>query len=275
MTVSTPRLLVTLAVLAGAMLVPDAASAHRDRGRRGGGVRVQGSVQVHGGVRVVHRPHHATVHVHAGGGFVVHGGFAEPPPPPPPCDCHECAPPAYYYEPPAEVVAEPPVMIVQPAPRRRRLGVGLAASTVDVAHGSLAGAAGDLLLRYRGRRTELELDFGHISYAGDIGREDTRIGAALHLNLVRGRRFVPYLLVGAGLNVIHQRGVPEPLGQGYLAAGGGLALRLSPAFSVATDLRFTARHAGDTTDPTYHGPRISVPAREGTAELRIAGVVYF
>src|SRR5688572_6379633 len=249
---TTMRISLVLAVAAvasaAAIAMPDTAQA-QVRVHVGGSVTIGGTVQVgyrHRGRRLrrIHRPRPVNV-------YYYYPTYADPPPPPAPaescCQCTEsCAPaapaPAPQYAPPAYT---PAPAVYQTYQREPRFGIGLRASSLvlDANEADEDGEPAEgmgLLLRFRLRsNVELELDIGHDKFV-ESNREDTRLGAALYLPLTRGR-LAPYLVVGAGVNAIQIMEDADPIQQGYVEAGAGLAWKLAPRFVVSGDVRWSAR----------------------------------
>lgn len=250
----------------------------------GGHVAIGGAVGVTvGPPRPRPRPPGDAVVV-VGGGFYADGyayaEFAEPPPPPPPpvdpCCCCEPAPPpqVYYGPPPSPAPAAAAVVVAQPRPRRLGLGARLSGLRIGGDDGPNAEGIGGLL-RLRGRRAELELELGQ-DHFHHSERVDTRVGGSIYLYLMQ-TRLRPYLLVGAGLNMIdNYYGAPDAK-QGYLEGGAGLMLRLGPAFALSGDLRWSSRRVVGDGEETmdYHTALPVVPEKERGFEGRIAGVIYF
>jgi hypothetical protein len=154
--------------------------------------------------------------------------------------------------------------------RRMWLGVGLRTSSVSLGEEQDAQGLG-LIGRLRFRSIELELDIGKVAFE-DSPREDSRIGGALIVPLTRGR-WQPYLLVGAGVNVIHMDDV-EIDRQGYLEGGGGLSLRLGRGFSISGDVRWSSRKSIEEGGD-YHIQTVDGAPEERGVEGRISGILYF
>ncbi len=274
------------AAVAAAVAIPETAQA-QVRVRVGGSVTIGGSVHVGWRptrrLRRIYRPRPVNV-------YYYYPTYADPPPPPQPescCQCAEsCAPqaPVQTYTP--AYAPPPPVVYAQSYQREPRFGIGIRASSLVLdREGDDDGVPADgvgLLLRMRLRSNlELELDIGHDKFQ-EFSREDTRIGGALYLPLTRGR-LAPYLVVGAGVNAIKMSEDADPIEQGYLEAGAGLAWKLSPRFVISGDLRWSARKemrddedpviqaSTSTVDPSSTGPF----DRERGIEGRIAGILYF
>jgi len=271
---------------AAAVAIPDTAHA-QVQVRVGGSVTVGGSVHVGWRstrrLRRIHRPRPVNV-------YYYYPTYSDPPPPPQPescCQCAEsCAPapaPAYY----APAYAAPPAVYAQSYEREPRFGIGIRASSLVLERdGDEDGVPADgvgLLLRMRLRSNlELELDIGHDKFQ-ELEREDTRIGGALYLPLTRGR-LAPYLVVGAGVNAIQMYQDADPIQQGYLEAGGGLAWKISPRFVISGDLRWSARkEMRDDEDAVIQASTstggatttVSPFDRERGVEGRISGILYF
>ena len=146
----------------------------------------------------------------------------------------------------------------------------------------MTGEGVGVLLRLRGHRTGVDFTVNQDNYLSS-GRSDTRAAADLILDL-GGGALVPYLLAGAGLNVVHQEGISDTAQQGYLEAGGGLALRLGSRFEVAGDVRLGERRlsnqdGGDVApvpccqaQQTYG---VFPSDKETSAEARLSAIVYF
>jgi hypothetical protein len=253
-------LLAAAATLTAVAAMPATAQADRFRVRIGGHVHVGGHVQV-----VVGRP-------------------APPPPPTYACD-YGCSNAGYYYEP---APAPPPPAPMQPyygyptasAPRRPSLGLGLMMSSVELDESGLAADGAGLLGRLRvSPRLELEVTLASDQYR-ENPRIDTRIGAAALIGLGQPGGFTPYLVLGAGANVVQPQGQDTNMdalpAYGYLEAGIGLSWELTPHFSLTGDLRLQARHLSeDSTDPKYRLAIESMPKEERATEGRLSAIYYF
>src|SRR6185503_11785474 len=95
-------------------------------------------------------------------------------------------------------------------------------------------------LRFRARPVELEFDLGVDNYDDDRARSDTRVAGTIYLPLVNAR-LAPYLLAGVGMNFSHFSTTGDELHQGFLAGGGGLALKLGSRFVISLDGRYMIR----------------------------------
>src|SRR5215470_12422938 len=188
---------------------------------------------------------------------------APEPPPPPPAPRVRVRAPAYVAPAPRVEVEAPTVVHTYSAPSEERIGVGARASEVHIGRGGPDAAGGGVLLRFRTRPVELELDIGRDEYLGSTARSDTRVGAALYVPLVAAR-VAPYLLAGAGVNFSYFKDTDEELHQGYLAGGGGVAFAASSRFSIDVDARYMLRQF-------FEGDR----DRDQALEMRISGIVYF
>jgi hypothetical protein len=226
----------------------------------------------------VHHPH---VRINGHARFAYGVRFAEPPPPrPAPCACDyhrppPPPPPAYYYNTP-----EPAVVVARPAERSYNLGLGLRASHVKMRNDITAEGVG-VLARIGIRRMELELDLGRDRF--ESGREDTRFGAALYVPILGGRTLSPYLLVGAGIIAARPmgQGMEEPITQGFLEGGAGLALRLGNSFAISADARWASRRimGEQSQDVLLRETQVYIPdapaAKESSLEGRLTGIFYF
>jgi hypothetical protein len=151
--------------------------------------------------------------------------FAEPPPPPCP-----------------EVVVQPAALVTA---RPHRVSLGLRAARLEIDGQEAAGVG--VLLHYRmAPQLDLELEVGR-DVVGDTGRVDARYGVGLDAYLGSGT-VAPYLMVGTGVIAIH-----EPCGdgrrEGFLSAGGGVAVRLSDRLSVAGEVRWSVVSGEDSSCP--------------------------
>jgi hypothetical protein len=204
----------------------------------------------------------------------------EPPPPPEPPE-----PPRWRHRAPRAEAAFP-----EPAPApsfelsaeshsdggpTSIIGVGLRASTVHVGRSGDNTASGGVLLRFRARPVEIELDIGRDEYLGDMARSDTRVGASLYVPLTTGR-VAPFLVVGTGMNFSFFNKTGDELHEGYLSGGGGLAFACSRRFSLELDARFMLRQFfDDTAVVARQGIGGDEPARDQAVEVRMAGIFYF
>jgi hypothetical protein len=203
-------------------------------------------------------------------GRVFHGIAADeapeppepPPPPPPPPRPVRIRAPAYIPPPRVEVEA-PTVVHTYSAPSEERIGVGARASEIHVGRGGPDAAGAGVLLRFRTRPVELELDVGRDEYLGGAARSDTRLGAGLYVPLVAAR-VAPFLLAGAGVNFSYFNATNEELHQGYLAGGGGVAFAASSRFTLDLDARYMLRQFFEGT-----------AERDQAVEMRLSGIVYF
>jgi hypothetical protein len=216
--------------------------------------------------------------VHVRGGVAVHIG-APPPPPVYYAPTYAVYPsyPQYYAEP-------APVVVAAPAPRRPMFGIGLMASSVAIAHSELEGQGVGLLGRLRltpGFQLELQLSQDEFV---DNPRVDSRAGVAGLFALGRPGGLTPYLVLGAGVNVI------EPLGhngntddealpvQGYLEAGIGLEWEITRWLALSGDFRLQARRFDqESGDGAVRSSSLttSFPEKENAAEGRVNLILYF
>jgi hypothetical protein len=167
-----------------------------------------------------------------------------PPPAPPPSD-----------DPPTTVYAGPPA-------RDPHIGVGVRASALRIGRSGPDAAGIGALLRFRARPVELELEVGRDEYRGDVSRSDTRLGATLYVPLVSGR-WVPFLLVGTGVNFSYSSVTGAETHQGFVDGGAGLALQANNHLVLDLDGRYLLRQ-------TFEGG-----AGDQAVELRLTGMVYF
>jgi hypothetical protein len=274
----TPGLLKSLLAAAAFVtaLAPSLAEA------RGLHVRVGGHVHVSGGVGVVVRtpppPPRPVVYGGVVAGGVIYGEVGA-------CNC-EPAPvypsyqtyPSYpqpYYAPQAAVVAAPP--------RRPMFGIGVMASSIDINDGELQGQGAGLLGRLRltpGFQLELQLSQDRFV---DNPRVDSRFGAAAIFDLGKPGGFTPYLVLGAGLNVIQPLGTDEAYQpdtlptQGYLEAGIGLEWEIVPRLALSGDIRLQARRFDEESQATNARMATStpMPEKEDAAEGRVNLILYF
>jgi hypothetical protein len=271
-----------LALTLGSILVANASDGHADVAISvGGHVSVGGAIGVVLGAPFWHHHHRHGAAVVVGGGVYAYGygEFAEPPPPPPadPCCCCEAPPPPpVYYSPPPVYTAPPESqVVVVHQPRPRRFGLGARVSTTQLSAGEMGPESDGIggLMRLRGSRAELELEVGQEHFR-HLDRTDTRLGATAYLHLTGGR-LRPYLLLGAGLNMIDNYYGRQDQEQGYLEGGGGLQLRFGQSFSLNGDLRWSSRkHLNDDEAGDYHLLTV-VPEKETGFEGRLAAVFYF
>jgi hypothetical protein len=122
---------------------------------------------------------------------------------------------------------------------------------------------------------DFELEVAQDKFAQG-GRADTRAGAGVYIPLF-GEQFQPYLVVGAGVNFIHTDGSTgiSDVHQGYLAGGGGLALRFGH-LSIGGDVRFNVRELLDHKDSPLQTTDALFPQnKEQGWEGRVTGVFYF
>ena len=162
-------------------------------------------------------------------------------------------------------------------PSERRIGVGLRASTLHLNRGGPDAASVGVLLRFRARPVELELDIGRDEYLGDASRSDTRLGASLYVPLASGR-VVPFLVAGTGLNFSYFKSTGDQLHQGYLSGGGGLAIECTRRFAIDLDARYMLRQFFDSNALVAAQPESSgggANDRDQALEVRLSGVVYF
>jgi hypothetical protein len=280
--VKKPLLLAALAAVALPLAAPSPAQADV-RVRVGGGVRVR--VGGHARVRIpvirVHRPRmtpwarprlRVAGTIYVGGGVYYDDGFAPPPPPPAPaCDCE--GPPAYY--PP--VTTAPIVAAVAPEPELPRLGIGVAAGSVDTKDG-VSGSDLALIARLRLSRNgglELEGELGK-SELEDSSRVDRRLGGSLIWNLSPRSTWNLYLLGGLGVTQVDV-GDDWSTDQSYGELGIGLRLKVTPRFHIAGDVRAGSRSQVDDEMPTVLNRQIAPPAddTEDYTRARLSAMVYF
>lgn len=250
--------------------------------------------QIRGGIRVALPPFGVNVrwprgHIVIRGpilGFGV-GDYGPPPPPPPPPmppmppeppePPMPPEPPTYYTPAPAP---EAPTAVYEVArPRDPTIGVGVRASALRIGRDGPEAAGYGVLLRFRARPVELELEVGRDSYQDDVAREDTRLGASLYVPLVQSS-FAPFLVVGAGMNFSHFEETGDELHQGYVAGGGGLSLKLGRRFVLSADARYMLRGFFDAQDKIDLQPTLATNLdgdsnRDQAVELRLNGVLYF
>ena len=217
--------------------------------------------------------------VHVSGGVVVRVGT----PPPPPVYYAPSYPvypsyPQYYAEP------APAIAVAAPVRRRPMFGIGIMASSVAIAHSELQAEGVGLLGRLRlAPRFQLELQLSQDKFV-DNPRIDSRAGVAGIFDLGRPGGLTPYLVLGAGVNVIEPLGHndnvdPESLPvQGYLEAGIGLEWEISRHLALSGDFRMQARRFDpEQHDTTRARPPVgsSFPEKENAAEGRVNLILYF
>jgi hypothetical protein len=156
--------------------------------------------------------------------------------------------------------------------RDARIAVGVRASAMHIGHEGPDGAGLGVLLRFRTRPVELELEVGHDEYGDGANRSDTRIGGSLYVPLVSGR-LVPYLVAGTGMSFSYFKDTRDDLHQGYLAGGGGLSLALGARFVIGLDGRFMLRQFFDDQARVDAQPLHGSDGQ--TVEVRLGGLVYF
>jgi len=188
-----------------------------------------------------------------------------PPPPPPPraplpprvaaAPMPPPTPPPPSYEAPAATT-----VYTVSQPREPHIGVGVRASALKIGRNGPDAAGVGALLRFRTRPIELELEVGRDEYQGD--RSDTRLGATLYVPLVTGR-WIPFLLVGTGVNFSYTGVTGDEVHQGFLAGGAGLGFQINERFALNLDGRYLLRE-------TFEGGE-----RDQAVELRLTGMVYF
>jgi hypothetical protein len=267
------------ALTLGALVLGSAAAAQAQVSVSvGGHLSMGGAIGVSVGHRGWRRPYHRHSHarVIVGGGVYAwgYGGFAEPPPPPAdPCCCCEPPPPPPVYYAPVDPPPDTSVGVVY-HPRPRRIGLGARVSTTQLSAGAQGPESDGLgaVLRFRGRRAELELELGQEEFR-HIERQDLRVGATAYLHLTGGR-LRPYLLLGAGVNLVDNYYGRRDQQQGYLEGGGGLALLFGDRFSLNGDVRWSSRRLLED-DSDYHTTELYVPEREKGFEGRLTAVIYF
>jgi len=155
------------------------------------------------------------------------------------------------------------------------IGLGFRASTVHIGRSGPTSAGGGVLLRFRARPVEIELDIGRDEYLGDSTRSDTRIGANLYVPLAWGR-LTPFLVVGTGMSFSHFGATGDELHQGYLAGGGGVSFPVARRFSLELDARFMLRQFfDDDAVVARQGIDRDEPSRDQALEVRLAGIFYF
>jgi hypothetical protein len=223
-------------------------------------------------------------HVHVSGGVVVRVGSPPPPPPvyygydpyyaPPP-------PPPQYYAPAPAVVA------AAPEPRRPFFGLGVLASSIALHNQStddeLQGEGVGLLGRFRlARRFELELQLSQDRFY-ENPRVDSRFGVAGIFDLGQPGGFTPYLVLGAGVNVIDPLGNAQDThndnlpAQGYLEAGFGLEWEIFQHLVISGDLRLQGRRLDkdSVASSKLTSPGASLADREDALEGRLNAIFYF
>jgi hypothetical protein len=272
------KTLLAAIVLAGAAIAaPGVAQA---RGHGGVVVRVHppGGGHVSGGGYVGGHAHWGG-HVHVGGAVVFGGGYYYP---------GSYYPMDYgysgyygtgYYAPPP---APPPAYY---APRRPVFGLGLYFGSTTIGQNGDAKDTADgvgLIARLRmSPRLELEGQLGADQFANastpEASRQDSRLGLDLLVNLSNPGGFVPFLLVGGGINVVAPQGQNSDSRNlptyGYLEAGAGLSWELTPHFSLTGDLRLQARHL--SKDATNRTLLAGMPDKENATQVRFGAIYYF
>jgi hypothetical protein len=134
------------------------------------------------------------------------------------------------------------------------------------------------LLRFRSRPIEVELEVGWDHFGSGTNRDDTRVATSLYVPLV-GTVIQPYLVVGAGMNFAHFDASNDTLHQGFLSAGGGVALNLGKSLTIAADARYMVREFFDddaslATNPITLQPGV-VEKHDEAVELRANAILYF
>jgi hypothetical protein len=228
------------------------------------------------------------LHVRVGGGVHVHGGVVVrvgPPPPPAVVYTYETYPvyPSYptYYAPAPAIVA--PV-----EPRRPIFGLGVLASSISINDSEYEGEGVGLMGRLRlTPRFQLELQLSQDRFF-DHPRIDSRFGGAGLFMLGQPGGLTPYVLVGAGVNVIQPNGDEAQIEtqrlptQGYLEAGVGLEWELFTHLVLSGDLRVQARRLDRDSADAYASAKLSptpsgtwIPDKEDAVEGRVNLILYF
>lgn len=268
------------ALVAGVALAPSPAQACREH------------CQIRGGIRVAVPPF--GVHVRWPRGHIVVRGpilgfgvadYGPPPPPPlppappeppePPEPPPPPEPPSYY---PTPEPSQPTAVYEVARPREPNIGVGVRASALRIGRDGPEAAGYGVLLRFRSRPVELELEVGRDDYRDGVARNDTRLGASLYIPLVQGS-FAPFLVAGTGMNFSHFDETGDELHQGYVAGGGGLALKLG-RFVISADARYMLRGFFDAQEKIDAQPTVATnlnvdESRDQAVELRLNGILYF
>jgi hypothetical protein len=226
-------------------------------------------------------------HVHLSGGVYVRVG--SPPPPPPPVYYYESQPTYYPAYPPQYAPAPAPAVVqVAEPPRRGILGLGLNVSSIGVGndngdtdlHGEGIGLIGRLHLS---PRFELELNLAQNRFY-DNPRVDSRLGADGIFLLGEPGGFTPYLLLGAGFNVIDPLGNAQETGndehlpvQGYVEAGVGIEWAIVPHLALSTDLRLQGRRLDEESvkDSKLASGTTTIAQKEDALEGRVNLIFYF
>jgi hypothetical protein len=154
-------------------------------------------------------------------------------------------------------------------------------SSVDVDEGRLEGNGVGLVGRLRLMpRFELELQLSQDRFVDDP-RVDSRFGVAGLLELGTPGGLSPYVLLGAGANVIQPLGDrveqdPDSLpAQAYVEGGVGLAWELTRNFTLSGDLRVQARQLDDESMAGRSTLISAIPDQESVAEARVNLLWYF
>jgi len=188
-----------------------------------------------------------------------------------------------YYYPTAYVVAPQtgPETVVYGStqPREPNIGVGMRGSAIRAGTDRPAAEGFGALLRFRSHPVELELEVGWDRYGSDTDRNDTRVATSLYVP-VAGTVVQPYLVVGAGMNFAHFGATGDNLHQGFLAAGGGLALNFSRSLTIAADARYMVREFFDddamvAKQPIMIDPTVSPDKHDQAVEFRANAILYF
>jgi hypothetical protein len=222
-------------------------------------------------------------HVHVSGGVVVRVG--SPPPPPPVYYGYETYPSYQPY--PPQYYAPAPAVVAAPEPRRPFFGLGVLASSIaldnqsgaDALEGEGVGLIGRLRLA---RRFELELQLSQDRFY-ENPRVDSRFGVAGIFDLGEPGGFTPYLVLGAGVNVIDPLGDaqdrhPDTLPtQGYLEAGIGLEWEIFQHLVISSDVRLQGRRLDkeSVTNAKLTSPGASLTDKEDALEGRVNLIYYF
>jgi hypothetical protein len=222
-------------------------------------------------------------HVHVSGGVVVRVGT--PPPPPPVYYGYETYPSYQPY--PPTYYAPAPAIVAAPEPRRPFFGLGVLASSIAVENqngdSDLQGEGVGLIGRLRlARRFELELQLSQDRFY-ENPRVDSRFGVAGIFDLGEPGGFTPYLVLGAGVNVIDPLGNaqdthPDTLPtQGYLEAGLGLEWEIFQHLVISSDLRLQGRRLDkeSVANAKLTSPGASLNDKEDALEGRVNLILYF
>ncbi len=190
--------------------------------------------------------------------------------------------PSYYvhrqvYAPRPVYVQQPvaaPVVYAAPQPMRR-WSLGAFMGSVDVDGQSESGSDLGLIAQYRLTPSfSLEGELSATDHQ-EIGRTDSRVGAAVLYDFVKTASVSTYVLAGAGYSQVQEGEGELHAEQGYGEVGLGLRLQVSDRFQLLADLRVGERQTqGDvayrTSEPI--APELS---EEQYGRFRLGGLFSF